>query len=430
MITINLMLIAILILATGMFVAAEFALVKVRASRINQLVVEGDKKAVKVQRILANLDGYLSACQLGITITALGLGWLGEPTVEKILHPVFEYFHVSPQVNSLLSFIIAFVSITFLHVVLGELAPKTLAIQKAELISLYTAGPLIGFYRVMYPFIWLLNGAASVLVRLFGLHSMSGHEEVHSEEELRIILSQSYQKGEINQAEYGYVNRIFEFDDLLAREVMVPRTDMICLFRDKSLLENVEIMKEEQYTRFPLAVESKDHIIGIIHTKEFFMKYAEDPNVELISLVRPVLTVSEVTPIKKLLKDMQKQRVHAAILSDEYGGTSGLVTIEDILEEIVGEIRDEFDEEEKAEVEKVDADTFVFDGKVSISQVNDLLNVELGNDEFDTLGGWIYGHHPTVKQGEAWTYEGLVFTVIQRDKHRIRQVQVQKSKQA
>jgi CBS domain containing-hemolysin-like protein len=422
-----LFLVAVLILLTAFFVAAEFAMVKVRPSRIDQLVLEGDKRAIDVQKVISNLDGYLSACQLGITITALGLGWLGEPTVERLLHPVFSYFHIPEQLNVVLSFIIAFASITFLHVVLGELAPKTVAIQKADVISLMTARPLIWFYRIMYPFIWLLNGSAALLIRLFGFKTANEHEEAHSEEELRIILSESYQSGEINQAEYGYVSRIFDFDELLAREIMVPRTDMICLYQDKPLEDNLTIIKDEQYTRFPVAFDNKDNIVGMINTKEFFMKYCDDPNVDLNQILRPVLSVSGATPIKTLLKEMQKQRVHFAVLTDEYGGTSGLVTIEDILEEIVGEIRDEFDEEEKPEIEKLNDHKVIVDGKVLISQINDLLNVSLENDEFDTVGGWLYGHNPLLKQGDSWSYGNMTFTVKNRDKHRIRKVQVEKN---
>ena len=229
MLTINVLLIIVLIIATAFFVATEFAIVKLRPSRVDQMVQEGKKNAWAVQKVTSNLDGYLSACQLGITVTALGLGWLGKPTVEKILHPLFEQMTLPSEMVSFLSFIIAFSFITFLHVVIGELAPKSLAIQKSELVSIICAKPIIWFYRIMYPFIWVLNGSANRFIRIFGLRPAKEHEEAHSEEELRIILSDSYKSGMINQSEYGYVNRIFAFDDLMAREIMVPRTDMICL---------------------------------------------------------------------------------------------------------------------------------------------------------------------------------------------------------
>ncbi|RXT03873.1 hemolysin family protein [Ammoniphilus sp. CFH 90114] len=423
MLTVNLLLIAFLILATGFFVATEFAIVKLRPSRVDQMVMEGRKNAIAVQRVTSNLDGYLSACQLGITLTALGLGWLGKPTIEYLLYPVLEPL-LPAQVVALLSFVIAFSFITFLHVVVGELAPKTLAIQKAEQVSLFFAKPIIFFYRVMYPFIWLLNGSAAALIRFFGMKPAKEHEEAHSEEELRIILTESYESGKINQAEYGYVSNIFNFDELLAREIMVPRTDMICLYKDFSLEQNLKIIKEEQYTRFPVALENKDQIVGMINTKEFFLRYADNNNLDITPLIRSVLTVSEAIPVKNLLKEMQRQRSHIAILVDEYGGTSGLVTIENILEEIVGEIRDEFDTDEKSEIEIIKENHVLVDGKVLISEMNDLLHINIEEEDLDTVGGWLYTQNPTLKEGVEWSYGDLVFIIRKKDKHRIRRIEI------
>lgn len=423
MLTVNLMLIVLLIAATAFFVATEFAIIRLRGSRVDQLVMEGRKNAFAVQRVTSNLDGYLSACQLGITLTALGLGWLGEPTVERMLHPLLHSFLPEPFVT-IISFAIAFAAITFLHVVVGELAPKTLAIQKAEEISFLVARPIIFFYRIMYPFIWVLNGSAGSIIRMFGLKPAKEHEEAHSEEELRIILTESYESGKINQAEYGYVSNIFNFDDLLAREIMVPRTDMICLYKEYPLEKNLKVIKEEQYTRFPVALENKDQIIGMINTKEFFLKYADNNSLEIGPLIRPVLTVSEAIPVKNLLKEMQKQRSHIAILVDEYGGTSGMVTIEDILEEIVGEIRDEFDADEKAEIEIIKANHVMVDGKVLISEINDLLHINIDEDDLDTVGGWLYTQNPTLKEGTEWSYGDLIFIIRKKDKHRIRKIEI------
>ncbi len=319
----NLFLVAILIILTAFFVATEFAIIRIRPSRVDQMVVEGKKNALAVQRVTTNLDGYLSACQLGITITALALGWLGEPTVESLLRPLFERIQIGENLTHILSFGIAFFLMTYLHVVLGELAPKTLAIQKAEQISVLCAPLIIVFHKIMYPFIWMLNGSANKLIRLFGMKPASEHEEAHSEEEIRIILSESYQSGKINKTEFGYVNRIFNFDELLAREIMIPRTDMMCLYANKSLEENITIIKREQYTRFPVAMENKDNIVGMINTKQFFLSYDNQKDFDLKKLLRPVLTVSEVMPVKLLLKRMQQENVHIALLMDEYGGTSG-----------------------------------------------------------------------------------------------------------
>ncbi len=431
MIGVNLFLVVLLIMATAFFVAAEFAIVKIRSSRVDQLIAEGNSNAVAVQKVTSNLDGYLSACQLGITVTALGLGWLGEPTIERMLNPLFVSYEIPTQIAHILSFVIAFSTITFLHVVIGELAPKTVAIQKAESVSLLLAKPLIVFYRVMYPFIWALNGSAAAFVRLFGLRSVKGHEEdAHSEEELRIILSDSYESGEINQAEYGYVKRIFAFDDLLAREIMVPRTDMVCLYEENTLEENLKTIREEQYTRYPLVHESKDNIIGIVNTKELFLQYVEDKNFDFTKFVRPAYTVLETTPIKQVLKEMQKEGVAIAILVDEYGGTAGLVTIEDILEEIVGDIRDEFDSEERSEVEMIAEGHYLVDGKVSLSELKETLDINLDDAELDTVGGWLYSQNPLLKEGEEWESHGLIFKLRKKDRHRFRKLEVRKPLEA
>lgn len=422
----NLFLVALLILLTAFFVATEFAIIKLRASRVDQLIMEGRANAVAVQKVQSNLDGYLSACQLGITITALGLGWLGEPTVEKMLHPWFDQIGIEAELSSVLSFLVAFISITFLHVVLGELAPKTLAIQKAEQVSLLTARPIMLFYKIMYPFIWILNGSANLMIKMFGLKPAKEHEEAHSEEEIQIIVSESYQSGKINKAEYGYVSRIFAFDDMQAREIMVPRTDMVCLYTNNTLEENIKIIRREQYTRFPIAHESKDNIVGMINTKQFFLKFKDAPvEFDFFELIQPILTIPEYMPLNELLKKMQKERVHIALLVDEYGGTSGLITMEDILEEIVGEIRDEFDMEEPKEVEQLDNGKYMLDGKVTLTQVNELFGTDMEHEDVDTIAGWIYTQYPDIEAGMTLTYEDkLRFVVIKKDSHRIRKIEV------
>ncbi|WP_336781112.1 hemolysin family protein [Paenibacillus illinoisensis] len=421
----NLVLVAILIGFSAFFVAVEFALVRIRPSRIDQMIAEGNKRALAVKQAVANLDGYLSACQLGITITSLGLGWLGEPTVEKILHPVFESLSMPEALSSFLSFVIAFVAITYLHVVVGELAPKTIAIRKAETVALLTSTPIIWFNRIMYPFIWLLNGSANQLVKLFGIKPASEHEEAHSEEELQIIINESFESGKINQAEFGYVSRIFAFDEMLAKEIMVPRTDMVCLYVNKTNEENLEIIREEQYTRFPVVNESKDDIIGIINTKQFFLElYGNDEPVDLSSLIQPVSAVHETTPVKDLLKKMQKDGVHIAVLVDEYGGTSGIVTIEDVLEQIVGEIRDEFDADEVEDIQIINENYVIMDGKVSLSKVNDMFMSNLDADEWDTIGGWLYSHRPEMNEQDEYEFENLTFVLLEKDKNRFYKVAV------
>jgi len=421
----KLFMIALLIFLTGFFVAAEFAIVRIRSSRIDQLALEGKKGVASVQKIISNLDAYLSACQLGITCTALGLGFLGEPTVKAILSPVFHNFGMPDSLSHPLSIGIAFIIITFLHVVVGELAPKTWAIQKAEQISFLISKPLILFHKLLYPFIWTLNGSANGLVRMFGLHPAKEHEDAHSEEEIQIILNESFQSGKINNTEYGYVSRIFAFDELLAKEVMVPRTDMICLYTNNSLDKNLDIIRREQYTRFPVAMESKDNIVGMINTKQLFLEYSKGNNFDIKSLIHPVLSVSEVTPVKTLLKRMQQERVHIAILVDEYGGTSGLITIEDIIEEIVGEIRDEFDTDERKEIELLDENCYLLDGKVLLDEIKQLTGVSFEEEEVETIGGWIYSNLQDPKPSKMLEYEHLTFIVRETSKNRIRKIEMQ-----
>ncbi|MGD6963963.1 hemolysin family protein [Fictibacillus phosphorivorans] len=423
---INLIMVAILIALTAFFVATEFAIVKIRTTRLDQLVAEGNTKAVAARKVVGNLDEYLSACQLGITITALGLGWLGEPTVEHLLHPLFVELDLSESVSSILSFIIAFALITFLHVVIGELAPKTLAIQKAEAVTLRIAKPIMFFYKIMYPFIKTLNGSARIFTGWFGLKPASEHELAHSEEELRLILSESYKSGEINQSEFKYVNNIFQFDDRTAKEIMVPRVDMVTLDKSETVKESIAVVTEENYTRYPIIDGDKDSVIGMVNMKQVLTDFVngKNPDASLEEYVRPVIQVFETMPIHDLLLKMQKERVHMAILIDEYGGTSGLVTVEDILEEIVGEIRDEFDEDEVPDIKKVDENRTILDGKVLISEVNDLFGLNINDEDVDTIGGWILSEKMEIKMGDEVSVENYRFKILEIDGYHVKSLEV------
>jgi CBS domain containing-hemolysin-like protein len=425
---INLIVIAILIAFTAFFVSFEFAIVKIRSTRIDQLVSEGNKKAIAAKKIVSNLDEYLSACQLGITVTALGLGWLGEPTVEHMLHPLFTQFNIPESAAGILSFIIAFISVTFLHVVVGELAPKTIAINKAEAVTLLFAKPMIIFYKLMYPFIKTLNGSARIIVGIFGLKPASEHEDAHSEEELQLIISESYKSGEINQSEYKYVNNIFEFDDRIAKEIMVPRTEIVVFDKSQTLEECLEIVKKENYTRYPVIDGEKDNIVGMLNMKEVLTDYISGKNLDtsIDEYTRPVIQVIESIAIHDLLLKMQKERVHMAILMDEYGGTAGLVTVEDILEEIVGEIRDEFDEDEVPEINKISEHKTVVDGKVLIDEVNDLFGLDIREEEMDTIGGWILSEKMDVVEGDKIKYGDYEFKVLEIDGYHIKLLEIVK----
>ncbi|MGY0693305.1 hemolysin family protein [Virgibacillus sp. FSP13] len=423
---INVILIIILIVLTAFFVATEFSIVKVRATRIDQLIAEGNKNAEHAKKIIDNLDAYLSATQLGITVTALGLGWLGEPTVQTLIKPIFEKLELNTAVSSFLSFAIAFFIITFLNVVVGELAPKSIAIQRAEAVTLTLAKPLILFYKVLFPFIWLLNSSSRLFIRMFGFRPVSESEVALSEEELRLILSESYKSGEINQAEMMYVNNVFEFDDRVAKEIMVPRTEMICFFKDSDVKENITVVQEGQYTRYPVVEGDKDHVVGLVNIKELFTNHLNNKEESIVPLIRPIIHVSETTPIKQVLIKMQKERIHMAIVIDEYGGTAGLVTVEDILEEIVGEIRDEFDFNEKPMVEKINDKETIVAGKVLLDEINDLFGTDLEDDEVDTIGGWIITNNLDAKQGTVIEYGGYQFIVEEIEGYQIKKVRIVK----
>jgi CBS domain containing-hemolysin-like protein len=421
-------LVAVLIGLTGFFVATEFAIVKVRSSKIDQLVAEGKKGAVSAKKVITHLDEYLSACQLGITVTAMGLGVLGEPTVERLLSPIFMKFDLNESITHLLSFGIAFIVMTYLHVVVGELAPKTFSIQKAEAVTLLFSAPIIWFYKIMYPFIWILNGSARILVGMFGLKPASEHELAHSEEELRLLLAESYKSGAINQSELKYVNNIFEFDERLAKEIMNPRTEMITISEHDTIGAFLEMAALEQYTRYPVTTDGdKDQIIGMVNIKEILSDVAFDGTLQdqLIShYVKPVIQVIESYSINKLLRKMQKERIHIAILLDEYGGTAGLVTVEDILEEIVGEIHDEFDSDEVLDRQKIGERHYVFNGKVLVRDVNTLMGMNIETDEVDTIGGWILSQKINVRLNEVLVYNDFEFTVRKLDGRNIQIIEV------
>ncbi|GED33268.1 hemolysin family protein [Brevibacillus centrosporus] len=420
----NLVMVVLLVFLNGFFVATEFAVVKVRESRIAQLVAEGNSKAADVEKLLHNLDAYLSACQLGITLASLGLGWLGEPAVAHLLYPVFRYFGLNETLISSISIIIAFSVITFLHIVLGELAPKTMAIQKTEMIVLAVAKPIMWFHKIMYPFIHLLNWSASRFLALFHI-SMEPHQEAHTEEEIRILVNESHKSGLIDNTEMMLVDNIFDFSETMAREIMVPRTDMVVLNIRDPFEENVRLVQNGRYTRYPVVDGDKDHVVGSLHIKDMLTGLLEGEQRDLESLMRSVLTVPETISISRLLTMLQKQRGQMAIIIDEYGGTAGLVTLEDIMEEIVGDIQDEFDDE-RPEVERRD-NILSLDGRMLLEEVSDYLDIDLESSEVDTLAGWIYmqfDHSPRV--GDMVRQGNYQFIVGEVDHYRITRVIVKK----
>jgi CBS domain containing-hemolysin-like protein len=410
------MLVLLLVLANGFFVAAEFAIVKVRSTRIARLTKEGNRRAKAAEKVVTNMDAYLSATQLGITLASLGLGWVSEPAVARVIEPTLQWVHLPAWMVHTVSFATTFSLITFLHIVLGEMAPKALAIRRAEDITLFTSRPLIWFYRLFYPFIWALNNTANQVLKWMAIEPVPDHQTAHDEEEIRMLVEQSHKSGLIDQIELSLFDSIFDFTDRVAREIMVPRVDMVCLYSHQSFEENMETVKKAQYTRFPLCGKDKDDILGIIHIRDIYERLAEGETPDITQLIRPTILVPETMEIKDILRILQKNRAGMAVVVDEYGGTSGLVTTEDIIEEIVGEIQDEFDDEQPFFQQKGDETSI--DARLLIEEVNEYFGIHIEDPDNDTIGGWIFSQLQEVpKVGDRVTYNGLLF-IVQEIEHR------------
>lgn len=422
----NGMLILVLVFLNGFFVAAEFAMVKVRGSRIDTLVSDGNKRARFASNVTTNLDAYLSACQLGITLASLGLGWIGEPAIADAIEPMLRKLNFGDALIHTIAFIIAFSVITLLHIVLGELAPKTVAIRKSEQVTLWTAMPLIVFHKIMYPFIWFLNGTANGILKLIGIEPAGEHDSAHTEEEIRILMKESHKSGLIDNTELTLVDNIFDFAETNAREIMIPRTEMTCLYTNLPFEENKEIALREMHTRYPVCDGDKDNIVGFVHIKDM-LKFAAQGVTDVRSLLRPITTVPESMQISTLLKLMQKKKTQIAILIDEYGGTSGLVTLEDIMEEIVGEIQDEFDEE-RPDIERRDDSTHSINGLMLIEEVNSYFGLDIETDDYDTIGGWLYSQIeiPPTRNQRIGLPNGLEFIIEETDHLRISRILLRK----
>ncbi|WP_145088885.1 hemolysin family protein [Sporomusa sp. KB1] len=418
----SIFLVMFLVLLNGFFVAAEFAMVKVRSTRIDTLLQEGNTRAKYAKRMVDNLDAYLSACQLGITLASLGLGWVGEPAIAYLIKPVLADFGLSEAIIHTVAFAIAFSIITALHIILGELAPKSLAIQKADSVTIWTSVPLIAFYKLMYPFIWVLNSITNWILQAVGIGLANEHEAAHTEEEIRILMEESQQQGYINQTELTYVDNIFDFAERNVNEVMIPRTDMVCLYVEDSFAINLEKALNEQLTRYPVCDPDKDNIIGFVHIKDLLAALAKGETPGLREMLREIMAIPETMPISNLLKLMQKKQAQIAIAIDEYGGTAGLVTVEDILEEIVGEIQDEFDEERPA-VELREEHVNSVDGRLLIEEVNEVFGLDLDAEDVDTLGGWMSARvEMPPRIGQQVNYADYEFVIEEVDNMRVTRV--------
>ena len=375
----------------GFFVAAEFALVRVRESRIVQLEQEGSARAGVVHGALRDLDAYLSVSQVGITIASLALGWVGEPAVSALIAPGLQALGIENEsLIELIAVVLGFAIITYAHLVFGEQAPKYFSIQRAEETALWISRPLRLFMFLFRPIVWLVNASTNFVLRPWGIRLGEGME-AHSEEELRIMISSSTSSGVLEPQEREYLNNVFDFGDTVAREIMVPRPDIEALPSSAPLEELVDRAAFGRYTRYPVYEDDLDHVLGAVHVKDLFRAAKEDGETfDLEPLIRECLVVPENKRIEEILREFQRRTLQMAIVIDEWGSVEGLVTIEDVLEEIVGEIQDEFDEDEAA-IEALDENTYAIDGRIPITDVNEYFSIDLPTEDFDTIGGYVLG---------------------------------------
>jgi CBS domain containing-hemolysin-like protein len=436
--SLNLLLVVFLVLGNGFFVAAEFALVAVRKSRIEALANEGDKKAERLMGLLNNLNAYISATQLGITLASLGLGWVGEPAVAALLEPVLIWtggvtgltFLASGAILHTISFIIAFSFITFLHIVFGELAPKTAALELSERVSLLIALPLQIFYKIFYPFIRVLDWTGTKTVRIFGLHPSGEHGSSYTEDEIRQLINRSQESGHLNEEERTLINQVFEFSETTVREAMIPRTEIIAVSHTASPEEIAKVFRQFGYSRLPVYRDSLDDILGVIHSKDVMQYLLVKPRVfKLERVLKKPLYVVDTARLEDVLRQMQQSKTHFGFVVDEHGGVEGIITLEDLLEEIVGDISDEHDEEVNEQIKHESDGSYILDGGLAVRDLNKRLDLNLPVSEaYTTIAGFLMNESGEIlKEGEEVKYNGHIFKVEAVDKRRILKVRMEKT---
>ena len=423
----NLLIILLLVFLNGFFVASEFALVKVRSSQLDALET-GDKKVELARRVTSHLDAYLSATQLGITLASLALGWIGEPYLAKMIRPVLMDFGMrsEPIVHGV-SFALGFGVITYLHIVLGEVTPKWLGIRKALVISLWISPPLHLFYLVFRPAIWFLQASANWIMKsVFRMDPVTDTELVHSEEELRVILAENESPADGTELGNELLINALDFRRRVVRDIMTPRGDVIYLDLQDSFDANVQVAIESGHTRFPLVQGHLDNTVGLIHIKDL-MREMKSERHDLLTIKRELMPVPEFMPLEKLLRQFLAKRAHFAVVVDEYGGAVGIVTLDNVVGELVGEIKDEFDQEQVKEFIRLNEEEFIVQGQVNLYELKELADLQLENAEVTTIGGYVVqllGHLP--KPGEEVQIEDYLVTITQADGRRILQLHFKK----
>lgn len=418
------------LLITGLnafFVVSEYALVSIRQARLEELIAQGNSRAELVLKMTQKRDTYISAVQLGITASSLILGWFCGPLLAGIIADGFDLIGEHWYDDGVVV-LCAFLLIVFVHVVFGELVPRVISLAHVERAAMAIAYPLIFFHYLMYPLVVFFNKAAKAVLKALKMDKVPTEDISRSEEELRMIVSASEQGGKLDHMESRLLDNVFDFADRVAREVMVPRQDMVCLYVEDSFEKNIAKVMATRHTRYPLVHEDKDHVLGVVHVRSLInIKDSEKENFDMRSRMSPIMVVPESMDISKVLQTMQQKRVQLVVVADEYGGTAGLVTMEDLLEEIVGDIQDEHDADKEEEVVHRADGTYEFDGMVLLDDITDLLHIKFEEPEEDTIGGLVFGlleRKPEL--GDKIEVDGWSFEVLRAEGFRVTRVRAAK----
>ena len=419
----NWLIVFVLLLVNGFIVSAEFAIVRARRAKIEQLTKDGNVDAKLALKALEDMNFFIAAVQVGVTIASIGIGWFGSPTIEKMMDPILSnlpssYVYLTHTITA----VVAFLVVTFLHVVIGEQVPKCIALQYPEKISLYVAKPMDIFMTISKPFVWVLNVACNAILRLFRI-PVSTARVVHTIEDLDLMVNTSYDEGVLNETEKDMIHNVFKFSDLTAREVMIPRTDMVCVPIGMSIEELNKVATENQYTRYPVYDGDIDHITGLIHVKDLYSLSIKDEVCPIEKIQRKVLLVPETITMDNLVREFKKNKSQMAVVVDEFGGTSGIITLEDVLEEIFGDVQDEFDEETEFDIKEIKPNHYLANGMMRLDELAnyfDLPDDKLEDDDVDTIAGLVVKELGRLAQlDDVVKYHEFTFTVKEVDGARI-----------
>lgn len=425
----NIFVIALLLFINGFFVATEFALVKVRKTRLEQLCNEGNNNAKKALALVENMNKMLAAAQLGVTIASIALGWVAEATMVQLIEPVIKLLPIAHAgaISHAIAVPISFVLVTYFHVLLGEQLPKCFALRHPESLALAVASPMDLFIKLFKPFVWILLLSGDKILNICHVSSEDA-SLVHSTEELDMLVDASYNEGVLNETEAEMLHNMFKFSDLMAKQVMVPRTDMICIPNDITYDELNKFALENQYTRYPVYEENIDKILGFIHVKDLYSLAMKKENFSIQALLRPLMLVPETMTLDNLIIEFKKRHCQIAVVVDEFGGTSGLLTLEDVMEEIIGDVQDEFDEEEETDIKEVAENTYIANAMLRIDECVEFFELneaQFEEDDVETIAGLVVkllGRIAVVN--DSVSFHGLTFTVMEVDGARITKLQI------